>query len=109
MKPILIGNKAKPTYLIEFQPKTLTIYKPDRYSKNEDFYERYTLGQVVLTTPYDNILFAKAPVAYRRVMDAPDLLYATELIIVVKKKQIRVSTSIQIVPFLHTRKKRHTK
>lgn len=67
------------------------------------------LGQVVLTTPYDKILFVKAPVAYRRVMDAPDLLYATELIIVVKKKQIRVSTTIKIVPFLHTRKKRHTK
>jgi hypothetical protein len=97
MKSILIGKKGKPTYLVEIEPKKLTIYKPDRYSKQEDFYEQYVLGEVVLTTPYNKILFTKAPIAYRRVMDAPDLLYVTELIIVVKKKHIRVSTSIRLV------------
>jgi hypothetical protein len=108
MKSILIGKKGKPTYLVEIEPKKLTIYKPDRYSKQEDFYEQYVLGEVVLTTPYNKILFTKAPISYRRVMDPPDLLYATELIIVVKKKHIRVSTTIQIVKSLsqkYTRKK----
>jgi hypothetical protein len=109
MKSILIGKKGKPTYLVEIEPKKLTIYKPDRHSKQEDFYEQYVLGEVVLSTPYDKILFTKAPIAYRRVMDAPNLLYAMEMNIVVKKKQIRVSTSIRMVPFLQTRKKRHTK
>jgi hypothetical protein len=109
MKSILIGKKGKPTYLVEIEPKKLTIYKPDRYSKQEDFYEQYVLGEVVLSTPYNKILFTKAPIAYRRVMDAPDLLYASEMVIVVKKKHIRVSTTIQIVKSLsqkYTRKKR---
>ena len=52
MKSILIGKKGKPTYLVEIQPKKLTIYKPDRHSKQEDFYEQYVLGNPHCTTRY---------------------------------------------------------
>ena len=98
MKSILIGKKAKPTYLVEIAPnkKQLTVYKPDQYSKSEEFYERYVLGETVLTTKYDKLFFKAHPVAYRRMKGAPELLYATEMVVVIKKKQIRISTHIQI-------------
>jgi hypothetical protein len=98
MKSILIGKKAKPTYLVEIDPKKkkLIIYKPDQYSAGEDFYERYVLGETILTTKYDKLFFKTHPIAYRRITGAPELLYATEMVVVMKKKQIRISTRIQI-------------
>lgn len=98
MKSILIGKKATPTYLVEIMPnkKQLTIYKPDRYSAREEFYEKYVLGEIVLTTKYDKLFFKDHPIAYRRITGAPELLYATEMVIVIKKKQIRISTRIQV-------------
>jgi len=99
MKSILIGKKAKPTYLVEIDPKKklLTIYKPDQYSKGEEFYERYVLGENIVTTKYDKLLFKEAPIAYRDVMYAPKLLYAPDMIVVFKKKQLHVSTRLQMV------------
>lgn len=98
MKSILIGKKAKPTYLVEINPnkKQLTVYKPDQYSKSEEFYEKYVLGETMLTTKYDKLFFKEHPIAYRRIAGAPELLYATEMAIVIKKKQIRISTRIQV-------------
>ena len=98
MKSILIGKKGKPTYLVEIdqKKKQLTIYKPDQYSKGEDFYERYVLGEKIITTKYDKLLFKEAPIAYRDVKYAPKLLYASEMIVVIKKKQLHVSTRIQV-------------
>ena len=92
MKSIFIGNKTKPTFLAEIIPnkKQIRIYKPDRFSKNEEFYEKYALGQEVLSATYSSLLFTKAPIAYKQ------FLYVPEMIIVVKKKQIRVSTTIRI-------------
>jgi hypothetical protein len=99
MKSILIGKKAKPTYLVEIdtKKKQLTIYKPDQYSKGEEFYERYVLGENIVTTKYDKLLFKEAPIAYRDVMYAPKLLYAPDMIVVFKKKQLHVSTRLQMV------------
>ena len=98
MKSILIGKKAKPTYLVEIDPKKkqLTIYKPDQYSAGEEFYERYVLGEKIVATKYDKLLFKEAPIAYRDVKYAPKLLYASEMIVVIKKKQLHVSTRIQL-------------
>jgi hypothetical protein len=100
MKSILIGKKAKPTYLVEIDPKKklLTIYKPDQYSKGEEFYERYVLGEKVVATKYDKLLFKEAPIAYRDVMYAPKLLYAPDMIVIVKKKQVYISTRIRVEP-----------
>lgn len=89
MKSIFIGSKAKPTYLVEIHPakKQIHIYKPDRFSKNEEFYEKYALGQEVLTATYDKIIVQ--PAAYKSYLHAP------EMIIVIKKKPIRIATTIR--------------
>jgi len=89
MKSIFIGSKAKPTYLVEINPakKEIHIYKPDRFSKHEEFYEKYSLGQLVLTSKYDKIIVQ--PVAYKHYLHAP------EMIIVIKKKPIRIATTIR--------------
>jgi hypothetical protein len=89
MKPIFIGSKARPTYLVEIHPakKQIHIYKPDRFSKNEEFYEKYSLGQPVLTATYDKIIVQ--PVAYKHYLHAP------EMIIIIKKKPIRIATTIR--------------
>ena len=99
MKSILIGKKAKPTYLLEIDTKNkqLIIYKPDQYSAGEEFYERYVLGEKIVIKKYDKLLFKEAPIAYRDVKYAPKLLYAPEMIVVIKKKQLHVSTRIQVV------------
>jgi len=98
MKSILIGKKAKPTYLVEIdtKKKQLTIYKPDQYSAGEEFYERYVLGEKIVATKYDKLLFKEAPIAYRDVKYAPKMLYASEMIVVIKKKQLHISTRIQV-------------
>jgi hypothetical protein len=89
MKSIFIGSKAKPTYLVEIHPakKLLHIYKPDRFSKNEEFYEKYSLGQEVLTATYDKIIVQ--PAAYKGYLHAP------EMIAYIKKKPIRITTTIR--------------
>ena len=98
MKSILIGKKAKPTYLVEIDTKNknFIIYKPDQYSAGENFYERYVLGKKIAATKYDTLLFKEAPIAYRDVKYAPKLLYAPDMVIVMKKKQIHISTRIKV-------------
>jgi len=98
MKSILIGKKPKPAYLVEIDPKKkqLAIYKPDQYSAGEEFYERYVLGEKIVATKYDKLYFKEAPIAYRDVKYAPKLLYAPDMVIVFKKKQLHVSTRIQV-------------
>ena len=89
MKSIFIGSKAKPTYLVEIHPakKQIHIYKPDRFSKDEEFYEKYSLGQEVLTAKYDKIIIQ--PVAYKGYFHAP------EMIVVIKKRPIRIASAIR--------------
>ena len=98
MKFILIGKKAKPTYLVEIDPKKkqLMIYKPDEYSKGEEFYERYALGEKVFAAKYDKLYFKEPPIAYRDIMYAPKLFYAPEMVMIIKKRQIHVSTRMQM-------------
>ena len=69
MKSIFIGSKSKPTYLVEIHPakKQIHIYKPD--------------------AKYDKIIVQ--PVSYKQFLHAP------EMIIVIKKKPIRIATTIR--------------
>jgi hypothetical protein len=89
MKSIFIGSKVTPTYLVEIHPvkKEISIYKPDRFSKNEEFYEKYSLGQLVLSAKYDKIIVQ--PAAYKGYLHAP------EMIVYIKKKPIRIATTIR--------------
>jgi hypothetical protein len=36
MKSFFVGNKARPSFLVELDPakKTISVYAPDQYSKN---------------------------------------------------------------------------
>jgi hypothetical protein len=56
-----VGSKSKPQYLIEIieKNKSISIYTPDKFSKNEEFYEKYSLGKLLLETNYNTILFTK--------------------------------------------------
>jgi hypothetical protein len=62
-----VGKKSKPSFLLEVIPdkKIINIYKPDKYSKNEDFYEKYSLGEMIISTKFTNIVFSKKPVSYK--------------------------------------------
>ena len=48
MNSFFVGKKTKPSFLLEVIPekKIISIYKPDKYSKNEEFYEKYALGEI---------------------------------------------------------------
>jgi len=94
---IFVGNKAKPSYLIEVNKKnkTVSIYTPDRHSKDEDFYEKYALGKVVYEGAYTDIIFLKKPVAYKQCMYTPEVIF----ILKIKNKYLMISNHIEL---LHT-------
>jgi len=89
MKSFFVGSKSKPSFLVEVTPKKITIYQPDAYSKEEEFYEKYSLGQTVMETTYSTILFKKSPISFK------DYLYVPEMIVVIKKKHILIKNRIQ--------------
>jgi hypothetical protein len=86
-----VGDKSKPSFLLEVTPKKkiISIYKPDKYSKNEEFYEKYSLGKEVITTKYDNIIFSKTPVEYKH------YLFVPEITLKIKNKYLVISKSIR--------------
>ena len=92
MYSLFVGNKIKPNYLIEVIPnkKTISIYKPDKYSKNEEFYERYSLGELIDTMKYNNILFVKKPISYKRYLFCPEVIFK------IKNKYIFISNNIKV-------------
>lgn len=94
MKSFFVGNKARPSFLVELDPakKTISVYAPDQYSKNEEFYEKYALGKVIIQTTYQHVIFCKKPVAYKNVLYVPDL------IVHMKNKYVQFSTLIQSLP-----------
>ena len=91
MNSIFVGNKSKPSFLLEIIPskKIITIYKPDKYSKNEEFYEKYSLGQMIIRTKFTNIIFSKKPVSYK------NGLFVPELFVKIKNKYYVVSKTIR--------------
>jgi hypothetical protein len=88
MKSVFVGNKAHPSFLVEINSakKVLTLYAPDQYSKDEEFYEKYSLGKVILQTTYRDVIFLQKPITYK------NNLYVPEMILDLKTKHIMIST-----------------
>jgi hypothetical protein len=63
---IFVGSKEKPTFLVEINKnkKQVAVYTPDKFSKNEEFYEKYSLGKKILDEKYDSIVFLDKPIPY---------------------------------------------
>jgi len=76
MNSFFVGKKTRPSFLLEVIPdkKIISIYKPDKYSKNEEFYEKYALGKMIITTKFNNILFSKNPVSYKNHLFVPIII-----------------------------------
>jgi hypothetical protein len=94
MKSFFVGNKAKPTFLVEINPvkKEICVYTPDIHSKNEEFFEKYSLGKIVLQTKYTDVLFLKKPVVYKNNM------YVSEIIVKMKNKYVMICTTLSVLP-----------
>ena len=90
MSSFFVGKKSRPSFLLEVIPdkKIISIYKPDKYSKNEDFYEKYALGEMIITTKFNNIVFSKNPVSYK------NNLFVPIIILKIKNKYFSVSKTI---------------
>ncbi len=89
MGSYFVGSKTTPDFLVELNKNNLTIYKPDKYSKDEEFYEKYALGKVVFTAKNSEIIFTKNIVSYKKEK------YTPELIIRTKNKYIFVNKNIK--------------
>ena len=60
MDSYFVGSKSSLKFLFELRKKKdLTIYKPDKISKDEEFYEKYALGKVVFTAKNAEIIGGK--------------------------------------------------
>jgi hypothetical protein len=90
MNSFFVGNKSKPSFLVEVIPdkKIVSIYKPDKYSKNQEFHDKYALGEMVIRTKFNNIYFNKKPVSYK------DFLFVPEIMLKIKKKYLVISKTI---------------
>jgi hypothetical protein len=91
MNSFFVGNKTKPSFLVEVMPskKIITIYRPDKYSKNEAFYEKYSLGEVLVRTKFTNIIFSKKPVSYKNAS-----FFVPEIGVKIKNKMFVISKTI---------------
>lgn len=91
MNSYFVGNKSKPSFLLEVIPsqKLITIYKPDEYSKNEEFYEKYSLGTVIIKTKFKKLEFSKKPIPYK------NFLYTPEAILLIKNIKFNIGKSIE--------------
>ena len=94
MDSYFVGTKSAPEFLVDVSKKTkqVSIYKPDKYSKDEEFYEKYSLGKIVWTSSYEDIVFIKKPVAYKKQKYTSG--YTPEIIIKANNKYILVSEKI---------------
>lgn len=94
---LFLGNKVKPTFLLDYNKKNknLTIYTPDKYSKNEeDFLEKYTLGKIVMESKIKNIIFNQGiPKKYKK--ESYNAKYTCELIVNTGKEYFFVCDKIE--------------
>jgi hypothetical protein len=90
METYFVGTKTRPEYLIEIYraQKTVRVYRPDRESKGLDAYEKYVLGDLVTEAKYKVIQFSKPPVPYKKLKDAPRIMYSPNIMFAVKKEFI---------------------
>jgi hypothetical protein len=96
MNSFFVGDKLKPSFLVEIikKQKKIIIYKPDKYSQNETFYEKYSLGKLLIQTKYDNIIFVKKPVPYKKNLFVPEIIFK------IKNKYLIVSKTIKEKDFI---------
>ena len=90
MDSFFVGSKTSPEFLVELRRKDLTIYKSDKISKDEEFYEKYALGKVVFMAKNAEIIFTQNTVSYKKEK------YTPELIIRANDKYILVNKNIKI-------------
>ena len=90
MDSFFVGSKTSPEFLVELRKKDLTIYKSDKISKDEEFYEKYALGKVVFMAKNAEIIFTQNTVSYKKEK------YTPELIIRANDKYILVNKNIKI-------------
>ena len=89
---IFVGSEKNPTFLVEIN-KNITVYKPDKYSKNEDPYEKYILGEIILETSFDSVIY-KGLTKYN-IPGYPIKAYITpEIIIRIKDKYICITNKL---------------
>jgi len=90
-KSFFVGDKLKPSFLIEIntKQKIISIYKPDKISKNEEFYEKYSLGKLIIQTKYKDIIFEKKPVSYKHFLFSPKIIFKVKNKYLVVAKTIR--------------------
>ena len=89
---IFVGSEKNPTFLVEIN-KNITVYKPDKYSKNEDPYEKYSLGEIILQTSFDSVIY-KGLTKYN-IPGYPIKAYITpEIIIRIKDKYICITNKL---------------
>jgi hypothetical protein len=75
MNSIFVGSKVKPSYLVEINRKNkeIEVYVPDMHSRKEEFYERYSLGNLVLKGKYTEITFPTKPTPYKKFSHVPSM------------------------------------
>jgi len=90
---VFVGSEKKPTFLVEINKKNVTVYKPDKYSKNEDPYEKYSLGEIVLETSFDAIIY-KGLMKYNIPGYSMNSYITPELSIRIKDKYICITNKL---------------
>jgi hypothetical protein len=92
MDSIFVGNTLKPSFLVEIIPKNkiINIYKQDKYSKDLEFYEKYALGNLILTSKYNEIYFEVPPKNYKKYY-----LFVPKLILKIKNKFVYISDKLK--------------
>ncbi len=89
MNSYFVGSKSFPEFLVEFSKKDLTIYKPDKYSKDEEFYEKYALGKIVFTAKNAEIIFTQNTISYKKNKYTPELIIRTNDKYILVNKNIK--------------------
>jgi hypothetical protein len=90
MDSYFVGSKTSPEFLVELRKKKdLTIYKPDKISKDEEFYEKYALGKVVFTAKKAEIIFTQNTVSYKKEKYTPELVIRTNDKYILVNKNIK--------------------
>jgi len=91
MDSFFIGKKQSPKYLVEIykKAKRITVSEPDKYSKREEFYDKYALGKTIIDTTYNEIILAKNAEPYKKYYK-----YSPEIIVRVKDKYYLISEKI---------------
>jgi len=96
MDTFYVGPKKPPQYLVEVykNERQIRVYTPDRYSKKQQFHDRYALGKKVVDTRYDEIIITKRPSAYK------NYKYLPELVVRVGDKYYSVTDKIKQLPVI---------